>query len=207
MDDYKPIGEILESHEADQLTVSPRPFGKSEMDSLMNIQLETMTAAQCVRLKELATNHIERVIPATPEQIARHLEFIAATLPARNADIEAGQRRFAVYVRILSEWSNAALSYMTERACRELQWFPTPSHCLAILAEYTPPTSIKDLALSKCHCFAESQFHEFTERLRSGPIPQEEIDDKPEQWKRIAVERGFLRYGDNGMIVQRKAAA
>lgn len=194
MDDYKPIGQILESHEADQWMDSQPPCAKSEMDSLMAVPLDRMTPLQCARLKQLATNHIERVTPATAEQLSRHLEFIAATLPSRNVDIESGQRRFAVYYRLLGGYSNEALAYMTERACRELEWFPTPSHCLAILADYRPPSSVADVALTRCHNFAEMQFREFVNRLQSGEVPQAEIDDKPDQWKRILLERGILRH-------------
>jgi hypothetical protein len=170
MDDYKQIGQVLD--EARQSTALPPPCAKSEMARLMAIPVEEMTPLQCVKLKELATNHIERITPATAEQLARHLEFIAATLPSRNIDIESGQRRFSVYYRLLGDYSNEALSYMTERACRELEWFPTPSHCLAILADYRQPASTADLALVKCHNFAENQFHDFVDRLRSGPSPQ-----------------------------------
>ena len=204
MDDYKPISEVLES--LGQLTDSPPPCAKLEIQALMAIPMSDMTPEQCAKLKELATSHIERITPATPEQLARHLEFIAATLPSRNIDVESGQRRFAVYFRLLGGYPNEALAYMTERACREQQWFPTPATCLEILAGYNPPATISDNALDRCAYFAQMQFEAFKSRLLEGVLPQGEIDDKPEQWLRVLVEQGPLRRMDDGTFIQRQPA-
>lgn len=148
---------------------------------------------QCDRLRELALSLPADADIATPQEISRQLEFIAATLPAKNIDEEGGQKRFAVYVRLLGGYSKKALSYMTEMACRELDWFPTPRQCLGYLEQYRSPPNTKDRALKKCQDFTQAVFDQFVADLRDGPVEQSVIDAKPERWKRICVETGLLR--------------
>ncbi len=40
--------------------------------------------------------------------------------------------------------------------------------------------------------------------IAAGLISQAEIDDKPDQWKRVGVEQGFLRYMGQGSYIQRQ---
>lgn len=51
---------------------------------------------------------------------------------------------------------------------------------------------------------AEEQFNDWLSDMRGGMIPQRLIDDKPAQWQRLAVERGALRYSQEGKFVQRE---
>ena len=99
--------------------------------------------------------------------------------------------RTAVYARILGDYSNAALSYMTQRVCRELDWFPTPRQCLAILADYRAPATRKDKALSICARHTQARFDEWVMALRTGEPA--DLDTVPERWLRIAETQGYLR--------------
>lgn len=133
---------------------------------------------------------------------------MAATLPSKAVDDEGGKMRFAVYVSILRDHSNDALSYMAWRACVELDWFPTPKQCLAILRDYHPPASEAQQALQLCHNFWQRQFEDFIRELEHGTADQATIDSVPERWRRIAVERGYLRYllEENRYIIRTRAA-
>lgn len=151
---------------------------------------------------------------ASPEEVARHLDFLAATLPSKGATMDAAKKRLAVYVRFLGEYSNEALAFMASRACETLDWFPTPRQCLDILRAYRPSESDRERALGFCRHFAQRQMEAFLARLRNGEADQADIDSQPRQWRMVAVEQGYLRWladedlfvPDPMWIAQRRAA-
>lgn len=159
-----------------------------------------LTIAECDELRSIALAMPIENIPVETRELAKQLQFIEATLPSKNTDEQSGQMRTAVYARILGGYTKEALSYMTERVCRELDWFPTPRQCLDILDRYVPPASRKDKALQICAQHTEARFDEFMMSLRCGePV---RLSDKPERWLRIAVERGYLRFVDGEYVVR-----
>jgi hypothetical protein len=168
------------------------------MDDLMT--RSDLTVAECDELRSMALAMPVENIPVETKELAKQLQFIEATLPSKNTDEQSGQMRTAVYARILGGYTKEALSYMTERVCKELDWFPTPRQCLTILEEYTAPTSKKDKALRICLNHATERFDDFISKLHCGePV---ELSDKPERWLRIAVERGYLRFADGEYIIR-----
>ncbi|WP_084733014.1 hypothetical protein [Sphingobium chungbukense] len=161
------------------------------------------TVEECFALKVWADAQDDRPAPASPLQITKHLTFMAATLPSKSTDDESGKMRVAVYSKILGAYSNEALAYMARRACSEMQWFPTPRQCLELVRQYQPPVSEKVEALALCHRFWEGKFDDFIFELEQGIAQQEMIDAAPLNWRKIAMERGFLRWvpeGDRYMI-------
>jgi hypothetical protein len=118
---------------------------------------------------------------------------MAATLPSRNLDTETGRNRVAVYVRLLSDYTEAAMAHLSRTACATLEWFPTPAQCIRILDAFTDRPTPRDTALSLCHSFAQSQFEAFRAALKAGEATPDLIASVPDQWRRIAVEQGFLR--------------
>lgn len=141
--------------------------------------------------------------PATVPQISRHLSFIAATLPSKNVDEEGGKQRTAVYARLLDGFSNDALAFMSRRVCETLDWFPTPRQCLDILDRYRPAQSERERALSLCHAFDRGQFEDFLAAFERKEATRDSIMLVPEQWRRIAMERGYLRLMQDGAFVIR----
>jgi hypothetical protein len=168
------------------------------MDRLMS--LSQLTDSECRELREMALAMPVEEVPVSHSELAKQLQFIRATLPTQNSDEVSGQMRTAVYARILGGYTKEALSYMTQRVCKELDWFPTPRQCLAILADYRPPASRKDRALLLCANHTQAKFDEWIAALRNG---EAELAGKPERWLRIATERGYLRCID-GEYVQRQ---
>ena len=161
-----------------------------------------LTPAECDELRSIALAMPEEHAPVEPRELAKQLQFITATLPSKNTDEQTGQMRTAVYARILGGYSKDALTYMTERVCKELNWFPTPKQCLDILAEYRPPASRKDKALRICAEHVEVRFEAFIASLRSGEAEQPTIDAAPDRWKRIAYERGLLKREGDGYVIR-----
>jgi len=177
----------------DEQTALPQPFGTSRMDRLMS--RSDLTVAECDELRAIALAMPEEHAPIESRELARQLQFIEATLPSKNTDEQSGQMRTAVYARILGGYTKEALSYMTQRVCRELDWFPTPHQCLDILADYNPPVSRKDKALRICANHTQARFDEFIEALRKKD--KVDLTDKPERWLRIATEQGYLKFADD----------
>ena len=177
----------------DEQTALPQPFGTSRMDRLMS--RSDLTVAECDELRAIALAMPEEHAPIESRELARQLQFIEATLPSKNTDEQSGQMRTAVYARILGGYTKEALSYMTQRVCRELDWFPTPHQCLEILADYNPPVSRKDKALRICANHTQARFDEFIEALRKND--KVDLTDKPERWLRIATEQGYLKFADD----------
>lgn len=129
---------------------------------------------------------------------------MAATLPSKAVDDDAGKMRVAVYSRLFEGYSNEALAYMARIACERCDWFPTPRQCLDILANYRSPTSDREIALGYCHDFTQRHFEFWLSRISDGTADQATIMEPPEQWRRIAVERGYLRFVPPDRYVVRK---
>lgn len=161
------------------------------------------TMSECRALEAWARQQSNIEQKATPEQIARHLSFIAATLPSKGLDEDSAKMRFAVYARLLEDFSNQALAFMSREVCERFDWFPTPKQCLGILSEYRPPWSEADIALQQCFSFRAGRFDAWIEALKSGAATSDEIGRAPERWRRIAVEQGHLRRLDDGSFVIR----
>ena len=155
------------------------------------MSLSELTVSQCDQLREMALAMPTEHIPAAPSELAKQLQFIRATLPTQNTDEVAGQMRTAVYARILGGYTKEALSYMTERVCRELDWFPTPRQCLAILEDYRPRATRKDKALTICAKHTQARFDEWVMSLRIGEPA--DLETVPDRWLRIAETQGHLR--------------
>jgi len=154
---------------------------------------------ECDALREWAHSTTPLHVPATRAELNRHIEFMNATLPSKNADVETGKMRLAVYFSILSGYTNEALAFMSRTACTTLDWFPTPKQCLEILAQYRAPISEQADAILICQQFTQDAFDTWLCNVADG----QPIGDVPDQWKRIAVERGVLRRMEDGSFVIR----
>jgi hypothetical protein len=179
---------VRETDFSTQLT-SPRPIAGAPQ-----------TDDDCRALKAWAESLPLDQQPAAPqERIEQHLAFMAATLPSQAVDDESGRRRFAVYVTLLSGFSDEALKHMARTACQTLRWFPVPIQCLELARAYRAPAGEREATLRICHDFAQRAFQRWLANISEG----QPIGDVPEQWLRIAVERGPLRRLTNGSFVSR----
>lgn len=197
--DHQTIGEVA-SKALVSLTDSSLPSEKPST-STPTIRIPE-TEDECRALEAWAKSTTSPPARASIEQISRHLEFLAATLPSKNIDEQSGKMRFAVYYRMLSGYSDAALAYMSRKVCEQFDWFPTPHQCLEILADYRQPTSPQGLALSYCAQFWNGKLDDFLETLRSRLGTQDMVDAVPDRWRRIATEQGYLRWDDGKHVIR-----
>lgn len=195
------IATALRLVESENQTVSCQHFEKSRMLDLMS---RSLTLAEANEIREIALSApVERASPASPEQISKHLQFIAATLPSRNVDEETGRQRFAVYVRILGGYSDDAMKFMSVDILRNNDWFPTPNQCLTVLEQYCPPVDEIQRALMIAGRSVQDHFEEWLARLQESPVDQSVINEAPDRWKQIARERGTLRFNPDDGFTQR----
>ena len=165
------------------------------------MSLSELTVSECDELRSIALAMPTEHIPVETRELARQLQFIEATLPSKNVEEQSGQMRTAVYARILGGYTKDALSYMTQRVCREFDWFPTPRQCLEILADYRPRATQKDIALRICAKHTRARFDQWIAALRTGG--DADIEGVPDGWLQIAETQGFLRFND-GVYERRK---
>lgn len=159
------------------------------------LQIKTPTTLEESRaLREWAMAQPEKWEPVAPASLTRHLQFMQASLPSRSVDEDSGRDRIAVYIRLLGSYSEKAIAHLSMKACATLRWFPTPSECLDILASHTDASTPRDQALGLCHDFAQQRFEAFRDTLKRCLGTPELLDSVPDQWKRICVEQGFLRF-------------
>lgn len=184
------------------MTDSPLP---SDRSLVTKPRISTPPTVEEIKaLKVWADVQDDRPEPASVNQIAKHLSFMAATLPSKATDEDSGKMRVAVYSRLLGDFSNHALAYMARKALETLDWFPTPRQCLEILQGYRPPLTEKDEALQLCHHFWQGRFEDWHTAVRDGTADQATIDNAPKQWRMIAMERGLLRLMPDGSFVLRR---
>jgi len=143
-------------------------------------------------------------VQASPNQFAKIFKYLADTLPARASDEESGRTKLTVYASILGHFSNDALAFMARRACETLDWFPTPKQCLEILRDYAAPQPPRATAERYCFEYRQAQMEAFLNALRDGPATTAILADKPDQWLRIANERGYLRKLPDGSYIIRQ---
>jgi hypothetical protein len=180
---------------ADRKTVSPTLSATRPVPGLPTSQDESRA------LREWANSlPVEAPDRATPEQITKHLAFLASTLPSKNIDDLAGKMRFAVYVSMLSGFSDKALAHMSRRACETLDWFPTPHQCLEMAKEHNPGQSARQTAITACNHFDQNAFEIWIDGIGPG---QPDLN-VPEHWIEIALTRAVLRKLDDGTVVTRE---
>jgi len=122
-----------------------------------------------------------------------------SNLPMEKMSARAGAIKVRTLTDFLADYSGAALADLAVKAIKRLRWFPSVRDCLDILDEERPPVSDQQIALRLCQDYQTERFDEWFAGLRAG----REVGDVPDQWKRIAIERGALRRLADGSIVIR----
>lgn len=170
------------------------------------IRLPT-TVAECRALKEWADSQPDKPEPVPLPRLAEHLSFMTAALPRQAQDKSAGERKLTVYAAIIGKFSDEAIAFMARRACETLNWFPTPNQCLDILETYSAAPGERDMALHHCQRFWQGRLEAFLAALKVREADQAMVDEVPEQWRMIAMEKGYLRRWDDGSFTIRPRPA
>jgi hypothetical protein len=197
------IGNIAQRviNQTSELTDSPKPVAKlhaDRMDLMMTKDSSGLTARDCRELLEWSLTMPMSQPAATNEEFAEIFEYLAI-MPSRADDVESGRKRFSVYRSMLVGRSKDSLAFMAREVFNRHKFFPSVSECIAILNEYREPATKRFQILALCQKSAQARFEQFIDDLGS-PQQQDWIDEFPEQWRRIAAERGFLRWSGDKLV-------
>jgi hypothetical protein len=199
------IGEILARQAtSSQSTDSPQPVAKlptERVQTLLAKEMTELTAADCRELLDWAMTQPTKAKPSTDEEFAKHFEYMA-TMPSRADDIETGRIRFAIYRRMLGQYSNEALKFMSYRVFERHTFFPSVAQCLEILREYRDPPTAHDTISIICRQSSEYRFASWLEAVKAGA--DDLIDTAPDLWKRIAECRDVLRRDGDKYVLRKK---
>lgn len=171
---------------------------------------ERLDDATLDRLKEVAR------LPLPPEDAcdARHfgqcLRIMLAVLPKRSQDDLSGELFVAAYQRKLGDRSNAAISFLADKAMERCQWFPTIAECLDILSEYRRSDELLTKWLDLRRIVSSEEKKREIEGLRfrnnrAADLTQEDVDAMPDYLKRIGIAAGALMVNEKGRTVLQPA--
>lgn len=139
----------------------------------------------------------QRPIACDRDHMADHLLFMASALPSQAVSTDTGKARFAVYLSVLRDLTDAQMAHVARESCKRLKWFPTPAECLEIAREISPPGDERAATLRLCSDTAT----EIMNRWCDDPDVEQDV---PEAWHRIAIERGTLSRLPDGRLVSRR---
>lgn len=135
------------------------------------------------------------VLPPAPEDHFLKCMRTLRLLPGRQDDDLSGELRLNLYRRHFAHYPAPALSYLAERATLELQWFPTPKECKAILDQWErtdPEFRAVRFARHAASKERQARLDDARRRGRAGELTQEEADALPERIRDILRTEGVL---------------
>ena len=158
------------------------------------------------RLKEVARLPLPREEPCDARHFGQCLRIMLAVLPKRSQDDLSGELFVAAYQRKLGDRSNAAISFLADKAMERCQWFPTIAECLEILADYRRSDIVMTKWLDVRHAVSREENTRNLEarRFRHDRTPaltQADVDVMPDYLRRIGVASGALMVDDEGKTV------
>lgn len=207
MEETRKLAEVIRLPVPTNVTGS-RPLSTAELQRLNVERLpKRLDDEQLAMVEMVASSPLPDLPPCGEAYFLKCIRTMQAALPRRQADELSGDLVTSAYQRMLGAEPRAAISFLTERALDECQWFPTIHECKAMLNDWNRDdvhSRIRDLArdrAAKEHSSRQwerqAQFDEVMHRLAAGTVPQAEIDALPEQWKAVGETRCYLwRHAD-----------
>lgn len=129
-----------------------------------------------------------------------------AVLPKRSQDELSGELFVAAYQRKLSQFSNAGISHLADKAMEKCQWFPTIAECLEIMEGYwrqDEPWQRRNLAreIDQRERSARNRDELAMRRVNEREMTQADVDTLPDGLKRIGLRSGWLFEDESGRVL------
>ena len=190
MTDAKPLADVVKFPTGGMVSRKP---------STDDLDLTTLPARlddrALDRVKAIAAAPLPTLPAADKQHFARALRALDAALPKRHSDDVSGDLMAEVYARRLGHFPNAAISYLFNTAIDRCKWFPTVAECLEILEGWKRSDKVtrrRGTARRIVEGEMEQRLSEAMEALEKQRLSQDEINDLPERFRKIAVERCLL---------------
>jgi hypothetical protein len=171
-------------------------WSKVDTSILANLP-ERLDDQQLATVQAIASLPVPTLPPAPEKHFLQCMRTLRL-LPTRGDDELSGELRLALYRKHFGQLPAAALSYLVEQATLTCRFFPTPMECKAILDRWSRtdgPYRAQQLAQLVASREVQARFDHTMRQLRNGEMSQEQVDQLPERWKRIAATQGLLRDG------------
>lgn len=158
------------------------------------------------RVQDIARSPLPPPVPAKPRHFNQCLRVMLAVLPKRSLDEVSGELFVAAYQRKLGHYSDAAISFLADRAMSKCQWFPTIHECIEILSEFRrndEHTERKYLAnrIASAEQSARQADKWAWGKVDQNQLSQADVDQMSDQMKRIGLKCHALMETDDGRIV------
>lgn len=187
-------------------TVSPRPLIADLDLAALPARLDDETLEM---VKAIAAAPITPLPPCDERHFNQCLRIMLSVLPKRSADEVSGELFVAAYHRKLADKSNAAISFLADKAMERCRWFPTIAECLEILSEFRRNDEMIHKELDRRRLAGELARKEREARsddalaehaVKAGFLTQEDVDALPEYLVSLGLTCGSLRKDDEGIV-------
>lgn len=211
MTEAKPIGEVLPAVTTGGTDLSApvtRSLAEMDLTVLDNLpaRLDDSTLS---KVDAIAVAELPALTPCDDKTFAQAIRMMGV-LKRRSQDDVSGKVLLRTYQHHLGRYGREAILFLADRATEELDWFPTPNECIAILSRWQRNDHwlrVHRYATARAKAERRTRFDETMTALERRELDQAAIDALPEWPKRIAEERGYLRFDGEGGYVARQEAA
>lgn len=157
------------------------------------------------RVQDIARSPLPPPEPAKPRHFNQCLRVMLAVLPKRSLDEVSGELFVAAYQKKLGHYSDAAISFLADRAMERCQWFPTIAECVEIISDFRRNDEHTERkALAQRIASYEQNARRDDERAWgkinqwSAPeLTQADVDKMSEEMKRLGLSsKALVRNGD-----------
>jgi hypothetical protein len=87
------------------------------------------------RVQAIASAPLPPPRPCDETHLTKCLRVMLSVLPRKTSDELSGELFVAAYQRKLRDFSNDAISYMSDKALETCRWFPTIAECMELASE------------------------------------------------------------------------
>lgn len=124
-------------------------------------------------IRPIASSRVAVREPAKEEVLRRALGAMAASMPAGKTGDEGGELKLRTYMRMLTGYPEAAVTYACKECLSTMKFFPTIAEFLEVIKKWTPP----DKALiDRARRIVSTGNRVKPAKPESPPLTQEEVD-------------------------------
>ncbi len=200
--EYQQIGQI-------QVNAQPSPalpqLSTDDLDlTALPQRLDDQTLAQ---VQAIAYSPLPAPKPCDERHLNKCLRIMLSVLPRQMSDELSGELFVAAYQRKLGEFSDEAISYMTDKAIASCHWFPTIAACIELAAEAPRnDEAVRRKAMARQIVSAELAHRTAWDdrpKQHEPKLSQGEIDRMTPEMIELGLSCGILIRTDDGKVIER----
>lgn len=185
-------GTALQEHSTGSLDLTALPA-----------RLDNSTLAM---VEQVARAPLPALAPCDDDYLVKCLRMMQAAIPRQRSDELGGSLLLQAYKRQLSGYPRRAITFLTDTAIAECEWFPQVAKCREILARWKRDDEAqrrKQVAGRITAQEWQARLDDVAAALRRQELDQDAIDALPERLRAILETRSLLWRCDCGSYVAR----